>query len=55
MTLDELYAQQEWEAFASQFLDLYEFASCEGQLNMLRILLTKYRRNEVLELIVDSL
>lgn len=55
MTLDDLYAQQDWEAFASLFLSRYEFASCETQLDMLRTLLTTYRRNEVLELLVEHL
>lgn len=55
MTLDELYAQQEWEEFSERFLEVYKLAPTNVQLDMLRQLLTKWRRNEVLELIVEHL
>lgn len=50
--LDELYKSKQYEAFAEEWLKQYQ----EGdKLTLLRLLLTKYRHNEIYALVNKGL
>ena len=54
-TLHKHYLDRDWQAFARIFLSKYETGTNSEQLELLRLLLSTYRRQELLELITPAL